>query len=42
MAMSRLPGLDVLRAAAILAVLGTHAWVAGSMGPGFDWLVETA
>ncbi|UPG89637.1 acyltransferase [Luteibacter aegosomaticola] len=38
MATSRLPGLDVLRAAAILAVLGTHAWVAGGMGPGFDWL----
>lgn len=33
-----MPGLDVLRAAAILAVLGTHAWVAGGMGPGFDWL----
>lgn len=38
--MHRLPGLDLLRAIAILSVLCTHAWIAGGMGYGFGWIEE--
>lgn len=38
--MHRMPGLDLLRAVAILAVLCTHAWVAGGIGYGFGWLIN--
>lgn len=38
--MQRMAGLDLLRATAILAVLCTHAWVAGGMGPGFGWIEQ--
>lgn len=38
--MHRLPGLDLLRAAAIVSVLCTHAWIAGGMGYGFGWIEE--
>lgn len=38
--MHRMPGLDLLRALAIVSVLCTHAWVAGGMGDGFDWIVN--
>jgi len=34
----RLPGLDLLRAVAILSVLCTHSWLAGGMGDGFGWI----
>lgn len=36
--MHRLPGLDLLRAVAILSVVCTHSWLAGGMGHGFDWI----
>jgi peptidoglycan/LPS O-acetylase OafA/YrhL len=36
--MHRIPGLDLLRAAAIVSVICTHAWVAGGMGYGFGWI----
>lgn len=38
--MQRLPGLDLLRAAAIMSVVCTHAWIAGGMGYGFGWIEE--
>jgi peptidoglycan/LPS O-acetylase OafA/YrhL len=38
--MRRLPGLDLLRAVAILSVICTHAWIAGGMGYGFGWIEE--
>jgi peptidoglycan/LPS O-acetylase OafA/YrhL len=34
----RLPGLDLLRAIAIVWVLFTHAWVAGGLNEHFAWL----
>ena len=36
--MHRIPGLDLLRALAILSVICTHAWIAGGMGYGFGWI----
>lgn len=36
--MQRLPGLDTLRAAAIVWVMLFHSWVVGGLGPHFDWL----
>ena len=36
--MHRLPGLDLLRAVAIMSVICTHAWIAGGMGYGFGWI----
>jgi peptidoglycan/LPS O-acetylase OafA/YrhL len=36
--MHRLPGLDLLRAFAIVSVICTHAWIAGGMGYGFGWI----
>lgn len=36
--MQRLPGLDLLRAVAIVWVMLFHSWVVGGLGPGFDWL----
>lgn len=38
--MRRLPGLDLLRAIAIISVLCTHAWIAGGLGYGFGWIEE--
>jgi peptidoglycan/LPS O-acetylase OafA/YrhL len=38
--MQRIAGLDLLRAAAILAVVCTHAWIAGGMGYGFGWIED--
>jgi peptidoglycan/LPS O-acetylase OafA/YrhL len=38
--MRRLPGLDLLRAVAILSVICTHAWIAGGMGTGFGWIEQ--
>ncbi|WP_266160601.1 acyltransferase family protein [Dyella silvatica] len=38
--MHRIPGLDLLRATAIVSVICTHAWVAGGMGEGFGWIQE--
>ena len=38
--MHRIPGLDLLRAAAIVSVICTHAWVAGGMGYGFGWIEQ--
>ncbi len=38
--MHRLPGLDLLRAVAIMSVICTHAWIAGGMGYGFGWIEE--
>ncbi|XRD81636.1 acyltransferase [Dyella halodurans] len=38
--MHRLPGLDLLRAVAIVSVLCTHAWIVGGMGYGFGWIEE--
>lgn len=38
--MHRLPGLDLLRAVAIMSVVCTHAWIAGGMGHGFGWIEE--
>lgn len=36
--MQRLPGLDTMRAAAIVWVMLFHSWVVGGLGPHFDWL----
>lgn len=36
--MRRLPGLDLLRAVAIVSVLCTHSWLAGGMSDGFGWI----
>jgi peptidoglycan/LPS O-acetylase OafA/YrhL len=36
--MNRLPGLDLLRAAAILWVMLFHSFLVGGLGPDFDWL----
>lgn len=36
--MQRLPGLDLLRAIAILWVMLFHSWVVGGLGPDFSWL----
>lgn len=36
--MQRLPGLDLLRAVAIVWVMLFHSWVVGGLGPDFDWL----
>jgi peptidoglycan/LPS O-acetylase OafA/YrhL len=36
--MQRLPGLDLLRALAIVSVICTHSWLAGGMGYGFSWI----
>ncbi|HET6432733.1 acyltransferase [Dyella sp.] len=36
--MQRLPGLDTLRAAAIVWVMLFHSWVVGGLGPHFGWL----
>lgn len=36
--MQRLPGLDLLRALAIVSVICTHSWLAGGMGYGFGWI----
>ncbi len=36
--MQRLPGLDLLRALAIVAVICTHSWLVGGMGNGFGWI----
>jgi peptidoglycan/LPS O-acetylase OafA/YrhL len=38
--MHRLPGLDLLRAIAIVSVICTHAWIVGGMGYGFGWIEE--
>jgi hypothetical protein len=38
--MHRLPGLDLLRAFAIVSVICTHAWIAGGMGYGFGWTAD--
>ncbi|HEU4670044.1 MAG TPA: acyltransferase [Dyella sp.] len=38
--MPRLPGLDTLRALAIVLVMLFHSWVVGGMGPTFDPLVR--
>jgi peptidoglycan/LPS O-acetylase OafA/YrhL len=38
--MHRLPGLDLLRAVAIVSVICTHAWIAGGMGYGFGWIEQ--
>jgi surface polysaccharide O-acyltransferase-like enzyme len=38
--MHRLPGLDLLRAIAIVSVVCTHAWIVGGMGYGFGWIEE--
>ncbi len=38
--MHRLPGLDLLRAVAIVSVICTHAWIVGGMGYGFGWIEE--
>ncbi|MCP1375849.1 acyltransferase family protein [Dyella lutea] len=38
--MPRLPGLDTLRALAIILVMVFHSWVVGGMGPRFDPLVR--
>ena len=38
--MQRLPGLDTLRAAAIVWVMLFHSWVVGGLGPRFDWLAR--
>jgi peptidoglycan/LPS O-acetylase OafA/YrhL len=38
--MHRIPGLDLLRAVAILSVIFTHAWIAGGVGYGFGWLED--
>lgn len=38
--MQRLPGLDTLRALAIVSVMAFHSWVVGGMGPHFDPLVR--
>jgi peptidoglycan/LPS O-acetylase OafA/YrhL len=36
--MNRLPGLDLLRAAAILWVMLFHSFLVGGLGPDFEWL----
>jgi peptidoglycan/LPS O-acetylase OafA/YrhL len=36
--MHRLPGLDLLRAIAIIWVMLFHSWVVGGLGDGFAWL----
>jgi peptidoglycan/LPS O-acetylase OafA/YrhL len=36
--MNRLPGLDLLRAIAIVWVMLFHSFVVGGLGPDFDWL----
>ncbi|WP_458071247.1 acyltransferase family protein [Rhodanobacter sp. BL-MT-08] len=36
--MQRLPGLDLLRALAIVSVICTHSWLVGGMGYGFGWI----
>ena len=36
--MSRLPGLDLLRAIAIVWVMFFHSFLVGGMGPAFEWL----
>lgn len=36
--MTRLPGLDLLRAVAIIAVMLFHSFVVGGLGDGFEWL----
>lgn len=36
--MQRLPGLDTLRAVAIVWVMLFHSWVVGGLGSQFDWL----
>ena len=36
--MQRLPGLDLLRAVAIVWVMLFHSWVVGGLGPHFAWL----
>jgi len=38
--MPRLPGLDTLRALAIILVMVFHSWVVGGMGPTFDPLAR--
>jgi peptidoglycan/LPS O-acetylase OafA/YrhL len=36
--MNRLPGLDLLRAIAIVWVMLFHSYIVGGLGPGFAWL----
>ncbi|MHB1057931.1 MAG: acyltransferase family protein [Rhodanobacter sp.] len=36
--MHRLPGLDLLRAIAIVWVMLFHSYIVGGLGPGFSWL----
>ncbi|MFT3763880.1 MAG: acyltransferase [Pseudoxanthomonas sp.] len=36
--MQRLPGLDLLRAIAIVWVMCFHSWVVGGLGPDWSWL----
>jgi peptidoglycan/LPS O-acetylase OafA/YrhL len=36
--MNRMPGLDLLRAVAIVWVMLFHSFLVGGLGPGFDWL----
>jgi peptidoglycan/LPS O-acetylase OafA/YrhL len=36
--MNRLPGLDLLRAIAVVWVMLFHSFLVGGLGPGFEWL----
>src|SRR5256885_7035104 len=36
--MNRIPGLDLLRAAAIVWVMLFHSFLVGGLGPNFEWL----
>jgi peptidoglycan/LPS O-acetylase OafA/YrhL len=36
--MNRIPGLDLLRALAIVWVMLFHSFLVGGLGAGFDWL----
>jgi peptidoglycan/LPS O-acetylase OafA/YrhL len=36
--MTRLPGLDLLRAIAVVWVMLFHSYIVGGLGPGFEWL----
>ena len=40
MLMTRLPGLDLLRAIAIVWVMLFHSWIVGGLGPSFEWLAR--
>src|SRR5687767_8671146 len=38
MPMNRLPGLDLLRAIAVVWVMLFHSFIVGGLGPDFEWL----